>query len=418
MPTITFVARAIGTLGVPDGKEREEYFDKTMPGFGLRVTRSGHRTWIYLYRHKGEPRRYTFRPPYPQLGLAEAKQQARAIRSRVSNGEDPATEKTKERAGETVRDITTLYIDEHAKQAKRTWRADQRILEKDVISRWGSRKATDITRGDVRAMLRAIKQRGAPIQSNRTLEIVRKMFNWAIAEELLENNPCDHVAKLSRENERTRVLSPAEIRTLWTVLDTRRSPLVAAVYRLLLLTGQRSIEVVGAERQEIGTDGWWTIPAGRVKNKQEHRVWLCDTARQILADIEPYREQLLAGLDAKTRAKARNFIFPSENGGHLRCLQKTHQRLREVSGLTNFKIHDLRRTTGSLMSEMGISRLTISKILNHKESGVTRIYDRYSYAAEIQHALNAWDARLQEILSGSDQPGNVVALRPRELLRG
>lgn len=417
MPTITFVARSIAQLALPD-TGRAEYFDKTTPGFGLRVTSKGHRSWILLYRHKGAPRRFTL-GTYPHLSLADAREKARAIRTRIiSDGEDPASEKTRERAGETIRELATLYIEEHAKRTKRTWQSDQQVLNKDVISRWGSRKAADITRSDVRTMLRAIHQRGAPIQANRTLEIVRKMFNWAIAEELVENNPCDHVSKPSRENERTRVLSPAEIRTLWAALDTRRSPLVAAVYRLLLLTGQRSIEVVGAERREIADDGWWTIPAGRVKNKTEHRVWLCETARQILAEIKPYRQQLLAGLDPKTRAKARNFIFPSEAGGHLRCLQKTHQRLRDASGLPDFRIHDLRRTAASLMSEMGISRLTISKILNHKESGVTKIYDRYSYSAEIQHALEAWDARLKEILAGSDQPGNVVALRPRELLRG
>jgi hypothetical protein len=48
----------------------------------------------------------------------------------------------------------------------------------------------------------------------------------------------------------------------------------------MLATAQRSIEVLGASHDEIGADGWWTIPADRVKNKTEHRVWLSEIARQ------------------------------------------------------------------------------------------------------------------------------------------
>jgi integrase len=237
-------------------------------------------------------------------------------------------------------------------------------------------------------MLSAIKARGAPIQANRTLEIARKLFNWAIGEEHVEHNPCDHISKPAPENQRTRVLSVDEIRTLWAALDTRQ-PLVAAAYRLMLATGQRSIEVLGAKREEIGEDGWWTIPAGRVKNKTEHRVWLNEPARTALAAIEPYNRNS-------------PYLFPSRDGGHVRWIQKTHGRLRKASGLSNFTIHDLRRTAASSMAAAGISRLTIAKVLNHKEREITAVYDRYGYGPEIRRALDAWGARIEEIVSGKE----------------
>ena len=101
MPTITFIARAITGLDIPD-KGRIEYFDRATPGFGLRITSGGHRSWICLYRHKGDKRRYTI-GTYPQLGLADARERAKEILRRAAKGDDPAAEKKRERRAETFR---------------------------------------------------------------------------------------------------------------------------------------------------------------------------------------------------------------------------------------------------------------------------------------------------------------------------
>jgi integrase len=178
----------------------------------------------------------------------------------------------------------------------------------------------------------------------------------------------------------------------------------------MLATAQRSIEVLGARHDEIGDDGWWTIPAGRIKNKIEHRIWLNEITRQQLAEIEPHAREIVSGLDAEARDAAKDFIFPSRAGGHLRYLHKTHGRLCKASDLSDFTIHDLRRTAASHMSAAGISRLTIAKILNHKEREITAVYDRYGYGPEIRQALDVWNARLEEILSGNAAPSNVTPL--------
>jgi integrase len=396
MPIVALKAAEIDTALTPPETGRIEYFDDRTPGFALRVTATGHRSWVCFYRAKGALRRYTI-GRYPQLGLADARRMAREIIGRAAKGEDPAADKQRERRAETVREFAERYLVEHAKAKKRTWRADHNIIHKDLTPRFGARKAADITRRDIRQMLNEIADRGAPIQANRTLEITRKLFNWAIGEELVENNPCDHIGKPSAENQRTRVLSEKEIRTLWVALETR-PPLVAAAYRLMLATGQRSIEVLGAEHREIGADGWWVIPAGRVKNKLEHRVWLNDVARRVLADVEPHGCEVVDSLDPRMRAANREWIFPSRDGGHLRYLNKTHDRLRKASGIPDFTIHDLRRTAASHMAGAGVNRLVIGKILNHKERAITAVYDRYSYGSEIQRALDAWGSRLDEML--------------------
>ena len=79
-------------------------------------------------------------------------------------------------------------------------------------------------------------------------------------------------------------------------------------------------------------------------------------------------------------------------------------------GLDDVTPHDLRRTAASGMTSLGVSRLTVSKILNHVETGVTAVYDRHGYDAEKRHALEAWAARLEEIVTGEPAASNVKDL--------
>jgi integrase len=381
MPKVALRADNVDAVAPPPERGQVEYFDDRTPGFAMRVTATGHRSWVVFYRAKGQLRRYTL-GGYPQLGIDAARRRGREILGLAAMGKDPQAEKQSERRAETVRDVAQRYIEEHAKVKKRSWRADHNILHRDLIPVLGTRKAADVTRREIRDLLRSIAERGAPIQANRTLEIVRKLYNWAIAEELVENNPCDHVAKPSPENQRTRVLAPDEIRRLWVALDAR-PPIFAAAYRVMLATAQRSIEVLGAEREEI-CDGWWLIPPERVKNKTAHRVWLNEVAREAIKTVEP----------------SGPYLFPSRDGGHLRRLHKTHGRMCQASGISDFKIHDLRRSAASHMAAAGVSRLVIAKVLNHKERAITAVYDRWGYGPEIRQALDAWGKRLGEMVRG------------------
>jgi len=142
--------------------------------------------------------------------------------------------------------------------------------------------------------------------------------------------------------------------------------------------------------QDIDFDsGWWTIPAEYSKNGLPHRVPLSKLALDILKQME-------------TISGKGEWVFPSpvKKCGHIRNVQKTALRIREYSQVLDFRPHDLRRTAASLMTGMGIPRLTVSKILNHVEQGVTRVYDRYSYDKEKRIALDKWSQRLEQILTG------------------
>jgi integrase len=92
-------------------------------------------------------------------------------------------------------------------------------------------------------------------------------------------------------------------------------------------------------------------------------------------------------------------VFAGPRGGHIENVQKAIQHIKATTGI-NFRGHDLRRTAATMMTSMGIPRSTVSKILNHVEPGVTKIYDRYSYDKEKREALEAWSKQLALMVSG------------------
>ena len=141
---------------------RYEIFDAQTPGLAMRVTPSGHKSWVLLYRHHGRLRRVTL-GRYPDRGLAEARKEAVRERGGILDGADPAVEKQDERAtyGDTVGALFELY--KKATEKTRSWCEQRRIFENEVLPVWRHRRVQDITRRDVR-MLVGRKAEIAPIR--------------------------------------------------------------------------------------------------------------------------------------------------------------------------------------------------------------------------------------------------------------
>ena len=385
MPRINFTVRKIDSLRPPD-KGQVDYWDTGLSGFGIRMSQGGRRSWIVMYRVGRRKRRLTL-GSYPPMTLAEARKDAKAALVVAQKGGDPAHEKKVARMAETFSQLTKSYIEQYAKPNKKSWKLDEKALYRDAVPRLGTFRAKDITRRDIRDMLQDIVARGAPIQANRTFEIVRRLFNWAIGEDYLTTNPCQGISKPAKENRRDRVLKENEIRDVWPAMEAEQ-PFVAAMFKLRLITAQRGGEIASMRWEDLDlATGWWTIPAERSKNGLSHRVPLSPQALAVLEDV---REQ----------ENGSPWLFPSPRPGrHMEYLVQAAKRIREQAGV-EFVPHDLRRTAASYMTSMGIPRLTVKKILNHVETDVTATYDRHSYDQEKCQALNAWGQRLHEIISG------------------
>lgn len=398
-----FTDRQIKNLKPSD--QRYEVFEDR--GFGIRVSPAGRKTFIYLYRMPGEVnKRRLSLGTYPAMPLAEAHRRYAEAREMVTQGIDPGTkamaEKKEERQAPTVAALAEEYLEKWAKPRKRSWKTDKRILEKDVLTEWGERKARDIGRRDVIRLLDNIVDRGAPIGANRTLAMIRKMFNFAMSRDIVPTSPCAAVQAPAPENRRDKVLSAEEIKSFWQGLDkTRMTEGIRLALKLQLVTAQRKGEVISAEWSDLDLkEGWWTIPAEKAKNGLPHRVPLSPMALDILQA-------------ARTLAGDSQWLFPSPRGPrHITAAAVDHALRLSIKALEmeHFVPHDLRRSAASHMTGSGVSRLVVQKILNHVENGVTAVYDRHSYDQEKRQALEAWGRKLEEIIGGTEKISNVIPL--------
>ncbi|MFO7602557.1 MAG: tyrosine-type recombinase/integrase [Gammaproteobacteria bacterium] len=404
--------------------KRFEISEDNGNGLWIRVSPSGKKTWVYIYRYQKKLRRLTL-GTYPELSISKARQSHAAARSLLKDkGVDPGARKQRlleaERNADSVSALVEKYIEGHAKKHKRSWREDQRILHKEVIPRWGELKAKDVRRRDIIDLLDDIangidtgkvKRPPAPIAANRTLEIIRKMFNYAIERAIIEATPCTMVRAPGKEAQRDRILTQEEIALFWKNIEQANatSPIKIAL-KFQLVTAQRRGEITLAKWRDFDLESkWWTIPKEDSKNSLSHRVPLSDLAMNLIGELK----QLSIDSD---------FLFPSPikitgESEENRCTQpikpgaltRAITRNRDIFGISHFTSHDLRRTAASHMTSIGISRLVVGKLLNHAESGVTAVYDRHSYDAEKQKAMDMWCAKLKSIL-GLDEPGKIYKL--------
>jgi integrase len=379
---------------------RYEVFDALTPGLAIRVTPSGHKSWVLLYRYHGRLRRLTL-GRYSDRKLAEARKEALNQRGRILNGADPATEKHDERAtyGDTVGALYELY--KKATEKKRSWPEQRRIFENEVLPAWRHRRVQDMTRRDIR-MLVDRKAENAPIMANRILARVSRLFSFAVERDWIEANPALRIVKPADEKSRDRVLSRDELRELWAALhqteakDANDKPLprlsqtLNDAFIVMLLTAQRCGEVCRMQWREVDlATGWWTIPGDVSKNHDPHRVPLTTPVLEVL-------QRRRFGADDR-------YVF--SNHGHTCVSARAKKAASTLSkGLSfQFRAHDLRRTAASFMGEAGIDRFHIAHVLNHRSvthNTVTSIYDRYRYDKEKRAALEEWAEMLSSTIQG------------------
>jgi integrase len=375
----------------PDGA-RAMLWDSLVPGLGLRIYPTGRKVWIVTYRIKGGPRtqQKATLGPYGrlqgQIPIAAARNQARAIIAKANGGDDPQGESRTSKASPTVATLVSEYMERYAKAQKRSWYSDQKILNANVLPAWGGRRVADVTRRDVIALLDAIYDRGAPIQANRALACIRKMWNWAMSRDMAQASPCAGIKPPAPENRRERVLTDGEIRAVWNACDKLKPPM-AAHWRLRLLTAQRGGELLSARWEDVDLDGGlWTIPAAVAKNKRAHRVPLSGPAVEILRGL-------------KAAVGASPWICPGLKGGHVHEISGASKRLRDLSGV-EFRPHDLRHTVATNLARLGTPRTELAKILNHvtADRSMTARYDHHEYDGAKRAALDAWAERLMAVV--------------------
>lgn len=393
---MNFTARSIESLKPKE--KRYEVYDLKEVGFGLRVSPNGYKSWISRYRNNGKLVKFTH-GRYPILSLSDANNKHRQLRIMLHDGKDPQAEKQLTKHlnlnAPNVEQLVDLFIEHYAKPNKRSWKSDEGRLKKYLVSKYSQVKAEDIKRQHINLLLDELVSNGMGVGANRVFAAIRKLFNWAVSKGILEGSPCTQIKAPIRERSRDRVLNIGEIKKFWNNLpNTNMNKQYQLALLLMLVTAQRKSEVLQMSRKEIDIEsGWWIIPANKVKNGLQHRV-----------PLSPFAIELIN--EAKLLAEESELLFPNlpKKDKSIRGDTVNHKLAdnRERLEIHDFTPHDLRRTAASHMASIGVTRLVLSKILNHVETSVTSVYDRHSYDVEKQIALNKWAYKLLQIVEDKE----------------
>ena len=377
--------QSAAALQLPPGKDRLVVFDDDLPGFGLRISGGGSRQWVVQYRNAlGQTKRESL----GRVGLLSATEARRAAGERLARaklGEDPHAERAKERARAAITfghgiepylaAVTPNLRPASLSEAARYMRVVWKPLHRTPLHA--------VDRKQVAARLAEIARDAGPYAANRARAALSAHFAWLIGTGAADMNPVVGVPKPAPEERRARILTEDEIKA---VLGACRDDDFGRIVRLLLLTGQRRDEVAGMAWAEIDLVGAvWKLPAERVKNGLPHDVPLSGAALGLLTEAP--------------RLEGRTLVFGQGEGG-FQGFSRAKAAHDKRSGVTGWRLHDLRRTAATGMNEIGVLPHVVEAVLNHisgHRAGVAGIYNRAIYATEKRIALDMWAAYLSAI---------------------
>lgn len=404
--------------------------DAQVPGFGVRVTDAGTRTYILRTRYPGKssPSRREI-GKCDVLSLADARDIARTWRSLVANDIDPAVKEQIERAENLQRRETTFghvaerFIAEKL-PGERKGGDVEREIRRELLPEWKTRPIDEITDLDVLKVIKAKKRKGN-VAARNLLALIKRFFRWAVGQRVygLAVSPCLALQTkdiVGETRSRDRILSDDELFALWRAAGRLPSPYGPA-YKMLVLTALRLREAGNASWNEFDLrNRLWIIPADRMKGKN-------DGKRQARAHAVPITPQIRELLEKLPKPKKGNFLFSTTAGKKpawmgakvkqridermlrtLRALGRLRREDPKSIHLPGWVNHDIRRTVRSHLSRLKIAEEAREAVLAHVRPGIKSTYDHHDYLDEKREALQLWEARLQSILGNYVSPKTIA----------
>lgn len=411
----------------PEGKPKlvqVDYWDNSCPGFGLRVTSMGTKSWQVMTRVLGSSsiKRFTIGRISEHehdggLTLAEARREALALKERIAKGEDPRQTAHRAKADALVRQAQTFrrvaeeFLSTHHPKNKKALRAGTLrrytgVLLGPDVEPWHARPLASLTRSDVIELLHRMQKRGVTVSANRALAVLRKLMKWAIQRDLIVHSPCDHIQPPAAESPRTRHLfgsrlynRPSELGLLWRACE-RVGPF-GGLPKLLILTGQRLSEVAEMQEHEVldldGMDPRWHIPGTRTKNGKDHVVPLTPRAVKVLQSTKRLVNCPFLFSTTGTTPFSGFTNFKKRIDREIATLQQEHPNRYTGQFKEPWVFHDLRRSFKTGLAELGIPADIRDALVNHTPQGVAAHYDHAEHNAAKRKALLRWEQHILEL---------------------
>lgn len=374
--------RSVAALGPHPRRDRIHYDDK-VPGFGVRVTKAGVKSFIVNYHCDGRERRLTI-GRWPTWSAEAARDKANALRVEIDNGIDPQRKIEEARAEKSVADLAKEYLENHAQVYKREKSVyeDRRMLDKIILPKLGKKRVSAVGRRDIETLHRSLK--ATPYQANRALALVSKMFACAMDWKMRPDNPAHGIPRF-HEDKREAWFSVEQLQKFADALDAYSEQDAADALRLLVVTGARPHEVIGAGWPQFDLHrGVWTKPSHHTKQKRDEHVPLNPSALMILRRMQEDRTG--------------PYLFPGRDPGTSRTtLRNAWRQVCKAAGFATeysvmgrrgkplrrwkptVRVYDFRHTFASHLVSRNISLLLVGKLLGHTQAATTY---RYAHVAD------------------------------------
>jgi integrase len=395
--------KELTTVGIERLKPRSyryEIGDGRAQGLRLLVSPSGHKSFIVRFRFAGKPKKYTVGPV--TLGLKAARAEAAKVILAVAQGNDPtlakrAVKAEQKRAVLAVEDTFHSVSERFLKlEGGKMRSADmvRKTLQRLVHDTLGARAIADIKRSEIVRLLDSIETERGPVAAESALAVIRRIMSWHAARSDDFRSPI--VRGMSRVNikarSRTRVLTDDEIQKIWKAAEDA-GPFGRAV-QLLLLSGARRTEVTHLRWNELsGSD--WLLPPERNKTKIPLLRPLSGAALEVIA---------------KTPRTSDTYVFCADGVHPFSGYTRPKEKLDAASGVTGWRLQDLRRTARSLMSRATVRAEDAEACLGHALPGIQATYNKHDFYLEKKRAFELLAAEVERIINPPPE-GKVIHMK-------
>lgn len=375
-------------------------WDDSLAGFGVKITPSGHKSYVVQYRPGAGGRRATAKRivlgTHGALTPDEARKLAKRELGRVAQGQNPADERAKKKGERKVRELGTEYMEEvQARRKPSTYAEYKRLWEKHVVPTIGARTVGEVDLSHVRKLHRDLKE--TPYVANRVIAMLGAFFAFGEREhvKLKNGNPVRGI-ELYPERPRERFLTPDEFRRLGAALVKAESeglppveqhkskrgkaknqkhrpksadtpvpanPYAIAAIRLLALTGCREGEILSLRWDAVDAERGYLRLADSKTGKS----------------VRPLGQAAAAVLETVPKIEDNPYVLPGrKEGEHLMEITRVWFAVRQEAKLDNLRLHDLRHSFASVPATSGESLLVVRSLLGHKRTATTERYAHLS----------------------------------------
>ncbi len=373
----------------PPQSGQRELFDGKLPGFCLRISKGGTKSFCIYYRVAGRRKRFTL-GRYPQITLSGARKKAHKVLSDVALGGDPQAEKKIVKNNHTFDKAVEEFKVSHCERYNKAATATEtiRLLRYEFSPKWSNTDVRDIGKSDVLAILDKIVKRGSPSGANHAFAAIRKFFSWCVERSLVDVSPCIGIKSPAKHNSRDRVLEDFELAAIWQAACQIGYP-YGSIVQLLALTGQRRGEITFMSWHHFNMEKKiWSLSSEMTKAGRAHEVPLAPMALNVILTLPRLHEALLFPARGRTNSVYSGF-------------SKNKKRIDKLSGVSDWTLHDIRRTVATGMAQLRIEPHVVEKLLNHSSGtfgGVAGVYNRFGYLPEMREALEKWEGHIGALL--------------------